>query len=67
MVDDEPTNIVVLAGVLASAGYRLLTAGNGREALDCMTEDTPDLVLLDILMPEIGGFEVYRRSEWWSV
>jgi PAS domain S-box-containing protein len=60
-VDDEPTNVVALAGVLESAGYRLITARNGREALDRMTADTPDLVLLDILMPEIDGFEVCSR------
>ncbi len=61
VVDDEPTNVVVLESVLASAGYQLITASNGREALTSLAQGPPDLVLLDIVMPEIDGFEVCRQ------
>jgi CheY-like chemotaxis protein/anti-sigma regulatory factor (Ser/Thr protein kinase) len=69
LVDDEMTNIAVLQGVLASAGYQILVASNGREALDAIAQHAPDLILLDVMMPEIDGFEVCRRvkaSPQWS-
>jgi two-component system cell cycle response regulator len=61
MADDEPKNIAILEGMLAGHGYRLLTAENGREALDKAFSENPDLILLDILMPELNGFEVTRK------
>ena len=61
VVDAEPTNVVVLESVLASAGYQLITASNGREALTSLAQGPPDLVLLDIVMPEIDGCEVCRQ------
>lgn len=69
IVDDEATNVAVLQGVLESAGYQLAVASNGREALDLVARHAPDLILLDIMMPEIDGFEVCRRikaSPEWS-
>ena len=61
IVDDEATNVAVLRGVLESVGYRLIIATNGREALDAVRREVPDLILLDVIMPELDGFEVCRR------
>jgi CheY-like chemotaxis protein len=61
VVDDEPTNVAILESVLASAGYHLASARNGREALTILAQGPPALVLLDIVMPEIDGFEVCRQ------
>ena len=61
IVDDDATNVVVLQSVLETAGYHLVVAHNGREALDMLGCATPDLILLDLLMPELDGFEVCRR------
>ena len=61
IVDDEPTNVAVLESVLAAAGYRLATASNGREALTILGQGPPELVLLDLGMPEIDGCEVCRQ------
>jgi PleD family two-component response regulator len=61
IVDDIARNIQVLASVLDKAGYRVAAAANGRQALAMIEPLSPDLVLLDIMMPEIDGFEVCRR------
>lgn len=61
LVDDEQTNLEVLQAILAPAGYRLLTALNGQDALDILAHDPPDLILLDLLMPGLNGFDVCRR------
>ncbi|MBF0407072.1 MAG: two-component system response regulator [Candidatus Riflebacteria bacterium] len=61
IVDDTPENIDVLRGILSSE-YRLKIAVNGEKALRILSgSDKPDLVILDIMMPEIDGFEVCRR------
>jgi adenylate cyclase len=68
VVDDTPANIQLLAGVLKENGYQISAATNGRQALDAMAQTRPDLVLLDIVMPEMDGFETCRRikaSEEW--
>jgi CheY-like chemotaxis protein len=61
VVDDTPANIKLLDAVLTSHGYTVLAAASGAEALALAAEQPPDLVLLDILMPEMDGFEVCRR------
>ncbi len=61
LVDDEQTNLEVLQAILAPAGYRLITALNGPDALDILAHDPPDVILLDLLMPGLNGFEVCRR------
>ena len=60
VVDDTPANIDVLTGVL-SHDYRVKAANNGTRALKIASETPPDLILLDIMMPEIDGYEVCRR------
>lgn len=59
VVDDEPTNVQLLAGALKKR-YRVLRAGNGYQAITLIKEEVPDLILLDVMMPDLSGFEVAR-------
>jgi adenylate cyclase len=60
-VDDLPANVRLLDAVLSPRGYQVLGAGSGPEALALVAEHRPDLILLDIVMPEMDGYEVCRR------
>jgi class 3 adenylate cyclase/CheY-like chemotaxis protein len=60
-VDDQPTNLRLLDAVLTPRGHRVLTAASGAEALALLETEDIDIVLLDILMPEMDGYEVCRR------
>ena len=60
IVDDEPTNVDMLSQELEEEGYHLLIAYDGEEALIKVQEHLPDLVLLDIMMPNVDGFTVCR-------
>lgn len=61
VVDDTPANLEILTGTLKGHGYRLLVAKSGAQALTVVARTVPDLVLLDIMMPDMDGFEVCRR------
>lgn len=61
VVDDLPINIKVLDAMLSSRGYRVTPAGSGTEALAKVHAERPDLVLLDLLMPDLDGHAVCRR------
>jgi adenylate cyclase len=61
VVDDTPHNVKLLADLLAIRGYSVATATNGEEALASVAAGMPDLVLLDIMMPGISGYDVCRR------
>ncbi|MBF2027960.1 MAG: hybrid sensor histidine kinase/response regulator [Oscillatoriales cyanobacterium C42_A2020_001] len=61
VVDDNPTNIQVLFDVLDASGYRVAIAKNGESALNRLQASLPDLILLDVMMPGIDGFETCRR------
>jgi len=61
IVDDEPPIINFLNLKLENAGYDVLTAGNGAEALAQVQAQNPDLIVLDIMMPEMDGFETLKR------
>jgi putative two-component system response regulator len=61
VVDDEEKNLRLVGAILSSNGYAFATARNGKEALDAVAAYAPDLVLLDVMMPEIDGFEVCKR------
>ena len=61
VVDDTPENIRLLEAVLSPRGYAVLPASSGQEALAKAGSEEPDLVLLDVLMPEMDGYEVCRR------
>ena len=60
LVDDESLNIDYLEQELEDKGFELLSASNGQEALDVLRESLPDLVLLDIMMPEINGIAICK-------
>ena len=60
-VDDLPQNLRLLDAILSPRGYRVLTATSGEEALGVLPTSGADLVLLDILMPGMDGYEVCRR------
>ena len=60
-VDDLAQNVRLLEAVLSPKGFRVVTASTGEEALDVLGKEHPDLVLLDILMPGMDGYEVCRR------
>ncbi|TEU20125.1 MAG: response regulator, partial [Anaerolineales bacterium] len=61
IVDDEPGARDTLEALLTGQGYHLAFASNGPEALEKAAELTPDLVLLDVMMPDMDGFEVCQR------
>jgi two-component system, OmpR family, response regulator VicR len=61
VVDDEPDLLEVVKLILESDGYQVVTAGGGQEALDKIGKEMPDLVLLDIIMPKMDGWEVFSR------
>ncbi len=61
VVDDTPLNIKLLDGILSPRGYTVVPATSGQEALDLVARNCPDLILLDILMPGMDGYEVCCR------
>ena len=67
VVDDEPDITALVAYHLAKAGYRVTTATNGQDALQAAREERPDLVVLDLMLPGLSGYEVLadlrRRDE----
>lgn len=68
IVDDEENIVISLEFLVEQAGYKLQVARNGQEALEKVATFKPDLILLDIMLPKINGFDVCRRirqnSEW---
>ncbi|HBH48601.1 MAG TPA: hypothetical protein DDX98_08170 [Bacteroidales bacterium] len=66
VVDDSTTNVVLLEAILDEKGYQIETALNAKEAYNIIDKQTPDLILLDLLMPKISGFdflEEIRKNE----
>ncbi len=61
VVDDEPDLLELVRDTLEMAGYTVITASDGEEGLKSITEDSPDLVILDIKMPKIDGMQVLER------
>ncbi|MBP8622993.1 response regulator, partial [Bacteroides sp.] len=58
VVDDVISNVLLLKVLLTNEKFVVVTANNGREALEQMKAEKPDLVLLDVMMPDMSGFEV---------
>jgi len=61
VVDDEPDIIKVVSFRLGKLGYKILTADTGGAALDLIRKEKPDLILLDLALPDMEGYEVCRR------
>jgi len=61
IVDDTPANLNILFDYLDSAGFKVLVASSGSEALERAKYMQPDLILLDVMMPGMDGFETCRR------
>ena len=61
VVDDQRANVDMMAGVLEGRGYAVVTAANGEQALERVAEARPDVVVSDILMPKMDGYELCRR------
>ncbi len=60
-VDDIPINLILVQKMLARFNFQMRTAASGQAALDAVAAKKPDLILLDLMMPGIDGFEVIRR------
>ena len=71
VVEDSASLRMAIASILEQDGYTVLSAADGVQALDVMEESQPDLVLADIAMPVMDGYELYRavreRPEWISI
>jgi DNA-binding response OmpR family regulator len=61
VVDDDRNNLKMVAFLLSEEGYEVITADNGRTALELIDTKHPDLVILDVMMPQVDGLEVCRR------
>lgn len=61
VIDDSTTNIVLLEAILAEKGYLIETALNAKEAFIRIEKQIPDLILLDLLMPKVSGFEFLEQ------
>jgi adenylate cyclase len=61
VVDDTPHNVKLLADLLGAKGYAVSTAASGEQALELITAAVPDIVLLDVMMPGLSGYEVCRK------
>jgi DNA-binding response OmpR family regulator len=61
VVDDEPSICEVVSLYLQRAGYTVQVAGDGKRALQALTASLPDLVILDVMLPEVDGLEITRR------
>ncbi|MFG6094996.1 response regulator [Leptothoe sp. ISB3NOV94-8A] len=61
IIDDTPVNLQLLSSMLLEAGYQVRQAVNGQQALKSLDKNIPDLILLDIMMPEITGYELCKQ------
>jgi DNA-binding response OmpR family regulator len=61
IADDEPNIVISLEFLLEQAGYRVMVAHDGQEALEAIQRQPPDLVLLDVMLPRLSGFDVCQK------
>lgn len=61
IADDEPNIVLSIEFLLQDAGYRVRIARDGQEAIDAVAAEPPDLVLLDVMLPRLSGFDVCQR------
>ncbi|BAQ61830.1 two-component response regulator [Geminocystis sp. NIES-3708] len=73
LIDDDPNLILLVKDYLEFSGYQVLTASQGREAIKILEQDTPDLIICDVMMPEMDGYTFVQqirqnpRLEWLPV
>lgn len=71
IIDDEPDTVTYFSSLLEDNGYRTVTAGNGAEGLELVKSARPDLITLDVSMPDTSGVRCYRglreHDEWKSI
>jgi CheY-like chemotaxis protein len=71
VVDDDPSARDIARRALERAGWHVREAENGRQALDSLAQDTPSLIILDLMMPEMDGFEfaasMHERPDWRAI
>ncbi|HKI52729.1 MAG TPA: response regulator [Anaerolineales bacterium] len=63
IIEDEEDAAELFSEMMRVSGFRVLTTSKGKPAISMMTEDKPDLVLLDIMMPEISGLDILRQMQ----
>lgn len=65
-IDDEAVNLEILRAIITGAGHHFISATGGEEALACLQKGVPDLILLDLMMPRMSGYELCRlvRTRW---
>lgn len=61
IVDDDPDFLFILRHILSRAGYTVISAGSGTECLEKVEKEKPDLVILDVMMPDMSGWDVCRK------
>ena len=61
IVEDSPTELRVITSALQGKGYTIITAADGEQAMDQITREKPDLIVLDIVLPKKNGFQVLRQ------
>jgi two-component system OmpR family response regulator len=66
VVDDEPAIVDLVALTLRSAGFSVRTAATGRHAMDLVTESPPDLIVLDVMLPDVDGFTIQTTLAQWG-
>ena len=64
LVDDEPSLVKVVSRRLEAEGFQVRVAMDGQEALDLVCAERPDLIILDVMLPKINGYEVCRKLKW---
>jgi twitching motility two-component system response regulator PilH len=61
IVDDSPTELYIMKKAIEDSGHSVITAGNGQQGVDFATSEKPDLILMDVVMPEMNGFQATRK------
>ena len=64
ITEDSPTVLEILKSVLAEEGYEVIAAVDGKEALDLVKAEKPDLIILDVMLPKIDGYKVCRMLKF---
>ena len=64
VVDDDPVIVKLLQNILSAEDFQVITAGDGLEAMTQVKEHKPDLVILDVMMPKINGYDVCRHLKF---